>query len=307
MFKNLRELIATMPDEETCRKYLEQQRWDNKPICPFCDSDRYYVIDKGRRYKCSNNVCNMKYSVTTGTIFHASKIPLNKWLMAFYMCYSHKKGISSYQLSKDIGCTQRSAWFMLHRIRESMREKAPEMLDTIVEVDETYVGGKMKNKHKSIRNKAHVDNVSHVDNKTAVMGYLQREGELKLLKMDKTKTLKEQVQEHVKQEAVIVTDGLNAYKGLDKIYEGHEVVDHLAEEYVKGIFHTNGIEGAFGLFKRMVIGIYHSTSVKHLDRYLDEFTLRYNTRKMKDNERFVSSIGTRIEGKLDYKTLTGKK
>lgn len=307
MFTNLRELIASMPDEETCRKYLEQERWNNKPVCPFCECERHYVIDKGRRYKCANNVCNMKFSVTTNTIFHNSKIPLNKWLMAFYMCYSHKKGISSYQLAKDIGCTQRTAWFMLHRIRESMREKAPEMLDTMVEVDETYVGGKMKNKHKSIRNKAHVENTSHVDNKTPVMGYLQREGNLKLQVMNKEKTLKEQVQLHVAPEAVIITDGLNAYKGLDKIYEGHEVVDHLAEEYVRGVFHNNGIEGAFGLFKRMVIGIYHSTSVKHLPRYLDEFTLRYNTRKMTDNERFVSSIGTRIEGRLDYKTLTGKK
>ncbi|HRH48421.1 MAG TPA: IS1595 family transposase [Panacibacter sp.] len=305
MFNNLRELIATMPDEETCRKYLELQRWDNKPVCPFCECSAYYVIDKGRRYKCSNNTCNMKYSVTTGTIFHASKVALNKWLNAVYVVSAHKKGISSYQLAKDIGVTQRTAWFMIHRIREAMRTKVNTALDTIVEVDETYVGGKMKNKHKSVRNKAHAENISHTDNKAAVMGYLQREGDLKLIPMDKDKTLKEQVQDNVKPEAVIVTDGLNAYKGLDKMFEGHEVVNHIEDEFVRGDFHTNGIEGAFGLFKRMVIGIYHQTSKKHLSRYCDEFTYRYNSRKMKDSERFVATLG-KIQGGLTYKQLTGK-
>ena len=306
MFKNLREFVGTMPDEESCRKYLELQRWDNKPVCPFCGSGSYYVIDKGRRYKCSNNVCNMKYSVTTNTVFHNSKISLNKWLNAVYVVGSHKKGISSYQLAKDIGCTQRTAWFMIHRIREAMRVKQPVMLDTMCEVDEVYIGGKMKNKHKSIRNKAHAENTAHTDNKTPVMGYLQRNGNLKLQVMNKEKTLKEQVQLHIASEAVIITDGLNAYKGLDKIYEGHEVVDHLAEEYVKGVFHTNGIEGAFGLFKRMILGIYHSTSVKHLPRYLDEFCYRYNSRKMTDKERFNITL-TKLEGSLTYKQLTGKK
>ncbi|HNP24672.1 MAG TPA: IS1595 family transposase [Panacibacter sp.] len=306
MFKNLHEMITKMPDEETCRKYLADQRWkDGKAICPYCGHDKCYVIEGGKRYKCGSKECYKKFSVTVGTIFEASNIPLQKWFMAFFVVSAHKKGISSYQLGKDIGVTQKSAWFMIHRIRELMRPKEATMLDTLVEVDETYVGGKMKNKHKSIRNKAHVDNVSHTQNKTGVMGYLQRDKELKLVIMDTEKTLKEQVKENVAPEAVIVTDGLNAYRGLDKDFEGHEIVNHMEDEYVRGLFHTNSVEGSFGLFKRMIYGIYHQTSKKHLHRYCDEFTYRYNSRKLKDADRFNISL-SRVEGRLDYKTLTGK-
>lgn len=307
MFNNLRELIATMPDEQTCIKYLIQQRWDNRPVCPFCECVSYYVIDNGNRYKCSNNTCNKKYSVTTNTIFHASKVPLNKWLNAVYVVSAHKKGISSYQLAKDIGVTQRTAWFMIHRIREAMRPKESVMLDTMVQVDETWTGGKMKNKHKSVRAKAMEENKSHVDNKTGVMGFLQTDGELKLKILDTDKTFKEQVKDNVAPEAVIVTDGATAYKGLDKEFAGHEVVNHSQDEFVneRG-FHTNGIEGSFGLFKRMVFGIYHQISPKHTQRYLDEFTYRYNSRKIKDAERFVITL-KQIEGGLTYKQLTGKK
>jgi len=306
MFNNLRELIATMPDENTCRKYLEQQRWDNKPVCPFCGSGRHYVIDNGRRYKCANNVCNMKYSVTTNTIFHASKIKLNKWLNAVYVVTAHKKGISSYQLAKDLGCTQRTAWFMIHRIRQAMKPKENVLLDGIIETDESWTGGKMKNKHYSKRKAAHENNLSHTDNKTAILGYLQRQGLLKLNKMDTDKTLKQQVKDNVAPEAVVITDGFNAYAGLHKVFEAHETVDHKKDEFARGQIHTNSIEGAFGLFKRMVFGIYHQITPKHLQRYCDEFSYRYNNRKMTDKERFIITLG-KIETRLDYKTLTGKK
>jgi len=301
MFNNLRELVATMPDEETCRKYLIKQRWDDKPLCPFCGCGSYYVIDKGRRYKCSNNVCNMKYSVTTNTIFHNSKIPLNKWLMACYIVSAHKKGISSYQLAKDIGCTQRTAWFIIHRIREAMKAKQNEMLDMVVEIDETYVGAKMKNKHKDVRDFAHKNNLNHAINKTGVMGYLQRKGEVKLVKMQPELTVKEQVFQNIKPEAIVLTDGYPGYFGLDRTYEAHLAVDHAHDEYVRGFVHTNGIEGAFSHFKRMVYGIYHQITPKHLQAYCNEFSFRFNSRELKDKARFELLLNS-INCRLTYKS-----
>jgi transposase-like protein len=306
MFNNLFELMTKMPDEATCKKYLAEQRWEGgKAICPYCGHGKCYNIEGGKRYKCGSSSCYKKFSVTVGTIFEASNIPLNKWFMALFITTGHKKGISSYQLARDIGVSQKAAWFMLHRIRELMKPKDNVMLDTIVEVDETWTGGKMKNKHVSVRKKAHEDNVSHIDNKTGVMGFLQREGTLKLNVMDADKTLKQQVKDNVKPEALVITDGLNAYTGLADTYEGHEVVNHKKEEYVRGEFHTNSIEGAFGLFKRMVFGIYHQISPKHSQRYCDEFTYRYNSRMIKDAERFTLSL-RKAEGRLDYKTLVGR-
>jgi hypothetical protein len=302
MFKNLRELIVAMPDEATCKSYLVQQRWNGKPECPFCGCGSYYLIDKGNRYKCSNNVCNMKYSVTTGTIFHASKVPLVKWLTAVYLCSAHKKGISSYQLSRDIGVTQRTAWFMIHRIREAFKEKENVKLDTVVEVDTTFTGGKMKNKHYDVRMAAHFNNVSHVDGKTEVIGYLQRGSDIKLMPLDRSKTFKGNVKDNVKPEAVVLTDGYIGFKDLVKEFDGHAIVNHKADEYVRGFVHTNSIEGAFSHFKRMVFGTYHQITPKHLERYCDEFAYRFNTRKIKDNERFELVL-KRINCRLPYKTL----
>lgn len=307
MFTNLHELISAMPDEATCRKYYEQQRWNGNPVCPYCGCDRSYKLKSGKHYKCASNTCYKVYTVTVGTIFEDSNIPLNKWFMALYIASAHKKGISSCQLARDCGVTQKTAWFMLHRIREGFKERGAILLDTMVQVDETWTGGKMKNKHKSVRAKAMEENKSHVDNKTGVMGFLQMDGELKLKVLDTDKTFKEQVQEVVAPEAVLITDGANAYKGADKIFEGHEVVNHSEDEYVneRG-FHTNGIEGSFGLFKRMVFGIYHQISPKHTQRYLDEFTYRYNSRKIKDADRFTISLKNTY-GRLDYKTLVATK
>ncbi|MBG9374654.1 IS1595 family transposase [Panacibacter sp. DH6] len=308
MFKNLHELIATMPDDATCRKYLADCRWqDGKAICPYCGYGKCYNIEGGKRYKCGSSACYKKFSVTVGTIFEASNIPLNKWFMACYLVTAHKKGISSYQLAKDIGVSQKASWFMIHRLREMMRDKEPVELNNICEVDETYIGGKMKNKHKSIRNKAHVENRSHTENKTGVMGLLERENKVVFKVIDSSKeTLKGMVRKHINKKATVITDSLISYKGLDKEYTAHEVVNHLQEEFVRGQFHTNSVEGAFGLLKRGIIGIYHQVSIKHLERYCDEFAFRYNSRKIKDADRFKMSLGL-IEGRLDYKTLTGKK
>ncbi len=193
-----------MPDDKTCRDYLGKERWNGVPVCPYCGCDKCYVIENGKRFKCGSKECYKKFSVTVRTIFEASNIPLNEWFMALYILTAHKKGISSYQLGKDIGVSQKSAWFMMHRIREMMKENNVEPFTQTVEVDETYVGGKMKNKHKAIRNKAHVDNVSHTANKTGVMGILERESAIRLQIIDSSKeTLKGMVRRHVNKEATI--------------------------------------------------------------------------------------------------------
>ncbi|RYG10679.1 MAG: IS1595 family transposase [Chitinophagaceae bacterium] len=303
-FKNLKQLFDTFKDEATCKAYLEQQRWNGNVECPFCGATKVYRTNRG--FKCADKFCAKKFTVTVGTIFENSKVGLVTWFAAIYLATSSKKGISSLQLSRQLGITQKTAWFVLHRIREMLRDKAPHMLNNMVEVDETYIGGKMKNKHKRVRLQAHVDGVSHTDNKTCVVALLERGNKVKThVHTDKSKTLKDMVRQHVNTEALVVTDSLNAYKGLAKEFAGHEIVNHNQDEYVRGNVYTNTVEGFFSILKRGIYGIYHQVSPKHLQRYCDEFASRYNTREIKDHERFVFSLKN-AEGRLKYTTLIGK-
>lgn len=306
MFNNLRELILSMPTEESCREYLEQQRWNGKPVCPYCGFGKVYKIEKGKRYKCGDSGCYKKFSATVGTIFEASKAPLVKWFTAIYLIGNHKKGISSHQLAKDIGVTQQTAWFMLHRIREMMRPKENVKLDNIVEIDETFVGGIVGNMSKSRRAKLRTESGGTVQNKTMVVGMLERSGNLKLIAMGKETgqhILQPLVKKYVDKDAVLITDSSHNYDGLRSSFAGHEIVNHSEQEYVRdGVIHTNSIEGAFSLLKRSIIGIYHQVTPKHLSRYCDETMYRYNTRKMNDASRFTLSLQN-IEGRLKYKTL----
>lgn len=185
-------------------------------------------------------------------------------------------------------------------------DEAPELLNNMVEIDETYIGGKYKNMHKAIRNKAHADNLSHADNKTTVVGLLERDNKVKttILKK-KEQTLKDMVRQNVSKEAVIVTDSFIAYKGLNKEFAGHEVINHIIDEYVRGVWHTNTIEGYWSFLKRSIYGIYHHVSPKHLQVYCEENSYRYNTRKIKDAERFELTI-QKSEGRLTYNQLIGK-
>ena len=307
MFKNLHELIATMPDEKSCRDYLIKERWNGVIKCPYCGFERCYVIEGGKRFKCAYKACYKKFSVTVGTIMEASNIPLNKWLMAIYLGTAHKKGISSYQLGKDIGVAQKSAWFMLHRIRQMMTPNEDIKLNGIVEVDEVYIGGRMKNKHQSVRAKHKEYNATHAGNKTGVMGLIERGKDLKTEVIDSNKkTLKEMIRGNVEITSTIITDALVAYKGLDKEFAAHEIIYHDKDEFVRGIVHTNTIEGFFAYLKRSIFGIYHQVSPKHLQRYCDENGYRYNTREMTDPERFNASLQN-MERRLTYKTLIGKK
>ncbi len=304
MFNNLRELILSMPTEQACKDYLFKQRWaDGNIVCPYCSHPKCYVIDKGERYKCADSKCYKRFRITVGTIMEASNIPLVKWFTALYLVTAHKKGISSYQLGKDISVTQRTAWFMLHRIREAMRIKTNDKLTNVTEIDEVYIGGKVPNMSKSKRKKLR-DEQNTYNTKTMVMGMLERDGQLKLmpvhpnyLEMQKT------IRQNVDTNADLITDNSSSYINLKKEYASHEVVNHSAKEYVReGDIHTNSIEGAFSLLKRSIIGIYHQVTPKHLARYCDETAYRYNLRKMTDAQRFAISL-TNIEGRLTYKEL----
>lgn len=309
MVKDLKELMRKFNTEELCREFMVQQRWGGKPVCPYCGCDKSYKIEKGKRFKCANSECYKKYSVTVGTVYEATNIPLTTWFPAMYLIMNHKKGISSLQLSRDLGVTQKTAWFMLHRIREQLKMDNSPLLDNIVEIDETYAGGKVKNMSNKKRASLRTEAGGTQPNKIMVMGMLERGGQLKLIvggKSDVTTNIQPIVRENVDKDAVLITDGHGAYQDLGKEYAGHEVVNHKGDEYVRdGVIHTNGIEGAFSMLKRSIIGIYHNVSPKHLHRYCTETGFRYNSRKLLDGDRFAKSL-TNMEGRLTYKELIKK-
>lgn len=301
-FKTLKEVITHFADQKTCLAYLEEQLWKGSPVCPHCGSQKVYRLADGKQFKCGNKkTCDRKFNVLTGTIYENTKIPLSTWFAAIYLLTAHKKGISSYQLARDLGVTQKTGWFILHRIRLIMGEPNPEPLDCVVEVDETYCGGKFENMNRGRRKKWQQ---SGKDNKTPVMGLVQRNGKAKL-KVIGQDTFKDVVRQHVDTSAVVVTDSHLSYVGLDQEYERHEAVNHSIQEYKRGEFYTNTVEGFFSIFKRGIYGIYHQVSAKHLHRYCDEFANRYNTRKIKDAERFQETL-QQSKGRLKYHELTAK-
>src|SRR5450759_4982357 len=300
-FKNLKELFSRLSDEKVCRAYMEQMRWNGSPFCPHCNSTKPYKLKDGKTYRCSSKGCRKDFTVTVGTVFENSKIPLSTWLAASFVLSAHKKGISSLQLSRDLGITQKTAWFVLHRLRYVMDETDSEPLENVVEVDETYVGGKFVNMNRARRKKWQERGI---DNKEPVMGLLQRDGKAKLTVIGKN-TFKEVIRKNVNKDATIVTDAHLGYQGLNLEYAGHETVNHSIQEYKRGIYYTNSIEGFFSLFKRTIFGTYHQISPKHLHRYCVESSYRFNSRKIKDKDRFVQAISN-IEGRLKYNTLIQK-
>lgn len=300
-FKNLQSLLDFFKDEETCKAWYAQQRWGSNPACPHCGSIKVYNTNRG--YKCGEKECNKKFSVTVGTIFENSKIGLRTWFAAMFLCTTSKKGVSSVQLSETLGITQKSAWFVLHRIREMLKDNSTEQLSGEVEIDETYIGGKERNKHISKRKK-----VNGYTGKTPMVGLLQRNGNmvLRVVSVATGETLKPLVRQIVSRDATIITDGFGAYSGLNKEFAGHEIVNHQKEEYVRGNWHTNTIEGFWSIMKRGIYGIYHSVSVKHLDNYCSEFGYRYNTRDKSSVERFEDAV-LKVSGvRLTYKQLISK-
>ncbi|OKL39179.1 IS1595 family transposase [Pontibacter flavimaris] len=301
-FNSLLQLLDFFNDEETCKAFLGQQRWGDTPSCPHCGCTKAYVTNRG--FKCSEKTCYKKFTVTTGTIFENTKIKLRTWFAAMYLVTAHKKGISSLQLSRDLNITQKTAWFVLHRIREMLREKAPQMLEGTVECDETYVGGKAENKHKKVRKELREKGTGYV-NKTPVFGLLQREGNVHTFVMSKEDgaTLKPILREKVSASAMVVTDGFGAYGDLHKEFKAHEIINHAQDEYVRGEFHTNSIEGFWSQLERGIYGIYHNVSPKHLHRYCHEFGYRYNNRKVTDCARFHDAVNKVGNTRLTYKAL----
>lgn len=273
---------------EAAVEYLETLRWANGRVCPHCgvvDSDEreHYRIKRKasarKLWKCYS--CRKQFTVTVGTIFEDSHIPLNKWLYAFYLLCASKKGMSALQLQRMLDVSYKSAWFMCHRIRWAMAEPAfTEKLSGVVEADETYIGGKARNRKK--RYDADPNrNIGRGKNKAPVMVVVERGGRAKSKHIANVtgETLKGVIREHVDTAARMMTDAYPSYRGLEHEFATHEVINHQLDEYVRGDVHTNTAENFFAILKRGVTGVYHHWSEAHLHRYLSEFDFRYNNRQ----------------------------
>lgn len=293
-FNSIIELIKAFPNEQACINHLEAIRWDGNVVSPFDPSSTVYKC-KGNKYRCKNT--KKYFNVKTATLFDNSKIELQTWFLSIWLITAHKKGISSLQLGRDLNVTQKTAWFMLQRIRNCFGIENTGTLNNEVEIDETYIGGKNTNKH-NYKKKENTQGRS-VKDKTPVIGMIERKGKLIAKKIEDTKasSLAPEIIKVVKELAKIYTDEWVGYKAVGKLYT-HEVVKHSLEEYVRDDVHTNSIEGFWALLKRGIMGIYHSTSKKHLQRYIDEFVFRYNTRNISENERFnmlITNNGCRLK------------
>jgi transposase-like protein len=306
VYKTLYDLLVCFPTERDCVKHFEKLRWNGVVVSPFKAESKVYVC-KGGKYKCKHT--GKYFNVKTGTIFESSNISMQKWLMAIYMLTSHKKGISSYQLGKDIGVTQATGWFMLHRLRFAMSNKSfKKPLEGLVEADETYIGGKDKNKHRTEKERGQ-GNMGRApgDNKQVVAGVIQREGEVRVEKIAnaRAENLEPVIFKHVKEGSKLMTDEWNGYRNIGRAYD-HKRISHLLHVYVKGEIHTNTIENFWSVLKRGLYGIYHKCEKEHLQCYLEEFAFRFNSRKMGEFER-MDLLLSNTEGRLLYKQfITGK-
>ncbi|MBK6341859.1 MAG: IS1595 family transposase [Flavobacteriales bacterium] len=281
-FETLLQFTDHFSTEQVCRDHLAVMRWgpDAVPCCPFCGVVESHRIEGGKRFKCKDKACRKKFSVTVGTVMENTKLPLRLWFAAIWMATNSSKGVSSLQLHRNLGVTQKTAWFLLSRIREAFMVVAPAMLRGTVEADETVVGGSEANKHKDKRTPGATGRAD----KAVVLGILERDGKVvvKPIADSKSATIHPIIRNHVVIESTLNTDEWSAYKGL-RGYT-HRTVNHSAGEYVDGDAHTNGIENFWSIMHRGINGIYHQVSPKHLHRYCDEYAFRFNNRLLCQQE-----------------------
>ena len=304
---------AIFHKEDAARAHLERQRWPNGPVCPHCNSDDVARLagEKHRAgvFQCRNSACREQFSVTVGTVMERSHIPLAKWVLAIQLMAASKKGVSAKQIERTLGVTYRTAWFMMHRIREAMApaQGTPEAgpiggSGKVVESDETFVGGKAKNAHKS----------KPIPKKHAVHALVERGGKAHASHVPdvSAKTLRKAINKHVARGTTMNTDDALAYYHMSREFAAHGVVNHSAGEYVSkdGTTHINTAESYFAIFKRGVMGSFHSISEAHLQRYLDEFSFRWNHRQslgVEDDERAAAIIKAAEGKRLTYRRIGG--
>jgi transposase-like protein len=302
--KTLLEAVTFFNDFEHCRKFMVTARWpDGMVRCPQCDSSHITYLEKARVWKCYGEHDRPKFSLKVGTIFEDSSVPLQKWLPTVWLVANCKNGISSYEVARALGVTQKTAWFMLHRVRLAMQTGSFMKLRGEVEVDETFIGGKARNMHIAQR-KRRITGTGGKD-KTAVVGFVERGGQVQTAVVGnrKKRTLQMEVEEHVEAGAALYTDELRSYDGLEGEY-AHKVINH-AVTYVDGRVHTNTLENFWSLLKRAIHGTYVSIEPFHLFRYLDEQSFRYNLRKLTDAERFLAVLRQIVGRRVTYKELIG--
>jgi transposase-like protein len=305
--QTLLEAVRYFSDLDVCTEFVAKLRWPDGPVCPSCGGREYSYLTTRRLWKCKS--CKKQYSVKVGTIFEDSPLGLDKWLPAIWLLANSKNGVSSHELGRALGITQKSAWFVFHRVRLAMRSQTFNMLSGEVEVDETYIGGKARNMHMSERKRRFGDVTGGLHpsiGKTPVIGMVERGGKVRARVVEDTKgrTLQSYVRDSVAEGASLYTDAHNSYSGLEADFD-HRVVDH-AERYVDGNVHTNYVENFWALLKRGLHGTYVSVKPFHLFRYLDERMFTFNERDLGDLGRFKFVLSAVTGRRLTYARLTGK-
>src|SRR5271155_4046833 len=307
--KTLQQAIVYFANPDNCLEFMVSRRWPNGVTCPTCGRDDVRFISTRRMWECKAQHASKQFSVKIGTIFEDSALPLDKWLIAMWMIANCKNGVSSYEIARALGITQKSAWFMLHRIRLAMQNQSTIQLGgdgKEVEVDETFVGGAARFMHADKRKRRITE--TGTKDKVAVMGILERGGEVRAAVVGNRKKhlLHKNIKAHVKAGSAIYTDALMSYMGINKYGFEHQVIDH-AERYVDGQVHTNGLENFWSLFKRQLKGTYISVEPFHLFRYLDEQVFRYNLRELAHDGLRFEHVASHVIGKrLTYAEVTGK-